>query len=246
MPLLLYCFTFYKPFFVNIWNHKLKTNTHTHTEKKQAHTYTHTHTLTDIFIYIYMYIYIYIHIHTYIYYLFSLYIYIHIYAHTCYIYTYICCFVYICRLCHSIPVCTAIELVTELLWSCCGCSKRACCHKNIFVIKRIGKLDFLYDYTILQFLVCACWALCVSIYHYERLKVFLLWLRLWMPYREKRYIVQFLFFPGLTQVSFSHNLFIRLGKSSNGFPICLYYLVQLQQWFIISWYDIYLLWTESD
>ena len=219
MPLLLYCFTFYKPFFVYIWNHKLKTNTHTH---KQAHTYTQTHTHTHTLTYIYIYTYIYMHIHV---------IYIHI-------------SVVLSIFVGSVTAYQFVQLLTELLWSCCGCSKRACCHKNIFVIKRIGKLDFLYDYTILQFLVCACWAFCVSIYHYERLKVFLLWLRLWMPCREKRYIVQFLFFPGLTQVSFSHNLFIRLGKSSNGFPICLYH--QCQQWFIISWYDIYLLWTESD
>lgn len=42
------------------------------------------------------------------------------------------------------------------------------------------------------------------------------------------------------------DLFFKVGKASNGFPICLCYQVQCQQWFIISLYDIYLPWTGND
>ena len=41
-------------------------------------------------------------------------------------------------------------------------------------------------------------------------------------------------------------LFFKVGKALNSFLICLSYQVQCQQRFIISWYDIYLPWTESD
>ena len=37
------------------------------------------------------------------------------------------------------------------------------------------------------------------------------------------------------------DLFFKVGKASNGFLICLCYQVQCQQWFIILWYDVYLL-----
>ena len=138
----------------------------------QTHTHTHTHTHIYIYIICFVYIYIYVCMHV-IYMLFFLSL-------------------------LAVTTCHFVQLVTELLWSYCGCPKRACYHENIFVTKRTSTLGCLYDYTVIQFLVCAYWALCVSIYDYERLKVFVLLYRLWMPYRVKRYIVQFLFFTGLT------------------------------------------------